>query len=45
MTGDKNIIISNHEKLEEIKKRISAEGPEKFHMLADFDRWKYGLCK
>ena len=33
-----NIVILNPEKLEELKKIISEEEPEKLHILADFDR-------
>lgn len=33
-----NIIISNKEKLEETIKRISRDGKERFHVIADFDR-------
>ncbi|MCD4666209.1 hypothetical protein K8R47_00160 [archaeon] len=34
----KNIIISNPENLEKIKKAISEAGTEKIHVIADFDR-------
>ena len=33
-----NIAISNPEKLEKLKRSISQAGPEKIHILADFDR-------
>jgi len=33
-----NIIIPDENRLEEIKKRISKEGRDKFHVLADFDQ-------
>jgi len=36
MVGD--IIISNKNSLEKIKKKILEEGKEKFHVIADFDR-------
>lgn len=34
----KNIIITNPEKLEKVKKAMIRNGTEKFHVLADFDR-------
>lgn len=34
----KDIVISNLEKLENLKNKISQAGPEKLHVLADFDR-------
>ena len=34
----KNIIISNKKELETKIKRISGQGKEKFHVIADFDR-------
>jgi len=33
-----NIIISNREKLENLKKKISEEGAEKIHVISDFDK-------
>ncbi len=33
-----NVIISNQEELEKLKKVISKDGAEKLHVLADFDR-------
>lgn len=33
-----NIVISNPDKLDELKKIISADGADKLHVLADFDR-------
>ncbi len=33
-----NIVISNQEKLEKLKKRISEAGANKLHVLSDFDR-------
>lgn len=33
-----NIVISNPKKLEKLKKSISGDRPERFHVLADFDR-------
>ena len=33
-----NIIISNKEEFEKLKEKIIKDGPEKFHVLADFDR-------
>ena len=43
---EKQVIISNPERLEEIKKKISGEGVGKFHVLADFDRTlTYGLSE
>lgn len=33
-----NIIISDKDKLEKLKKSISLSGPEKFHIRTDFDR-------
>lgn len=35
---EENIVISNPEELEKIKKAISEDGAEKLHVLADFDR-------
>jgi cytosolic 5'-nucleotidase 3 len=35
---DKNIIITNEEKLEAIKKKIIADGPEKLQVVSDFDK-------
>ena len=32
------IIIADPKRLAETKKKIKADGPEKFHVLADFDR-------
>lgn len=34
----KNIVIPNHKKFEKIKKAIINDGPEKLHVLSDFDR-------
>lgn len=34
----KNIIISDNKKLEETIKKISEQGKDKFHVIADFDR-------
>ena len=33
-----NMVISNQENFEDIKKKIISEGANKFHVLADFDR-------
>ena len=33
-----NVIIPNAEKLEEKKRRIMADGPEKLHVVSDFDK-------
>jgi len=33
-----NVVISNQEKLEKLKKQICEDGAEKLHVLADFDR-------
>ena len=33
-----NIVISNQENFENLKKKIIVEGADKFHVLADFDR-------
>lgn len=33
-----NIIIANQEKLDIIKKRIIADGPDKLHVVSDFDK-------
>ena len=35
---EKDVVITNPEKLEKVKKLISEAGPEKLHVLADFDR-------
>lgn len=34
----KNIVIPNHKKFEKVKKAIINDGPEKLHVLSDFDR-------
>lgn len=38
MTEKENIVISDKEKLEKTKKTISKEGPDKIHVITDFDR-------
>jgi cytosolic 5'-nucleotidase 3 len=35
---DKNIIIINEEKLEAVKRKMIADGPEKLQVLSDFDK-------
>ncbi len=37
-TEMQNIVVVNQENLEKIKKQISEQGDEKFHVIADFDR-------
>ena len=36
--SEDNIIITNKERLGEIKKKIMADGPEKLHVVSDFDK-------
>jgi len=36
-----NIIISNPEKLEEVKRKIAEAGPDRLHVISDFDKTLY----